>query len=371
MKTVFTGREVFHIFAAQKQWEGKTGNRNVSFRDNVLFSYAQPIARIVKDRETDLPLLTITGQGIALITSRKFSITTSGHTSAASQALSHFRTFYVPETCAPNNAGNLAHLWGLYKNRVKDYMGARKLPYWIEETPEGLKPKPSYNPLQDLARDVADFAEYFKLEAPEGFAGLGGEMVWREDTRRILAHHAARIAKENTPQAIAKREKARAKRAEQNAEKNRQETARREAYWKEQEERNAKEDATRAERIEAWRKGGAALFPRDLNTLSHALLRVRGDVLETSHGASVPLCDAKRIFSFITRGLAIAPNMPGEKSYRAKLPIGRYSLDEVFANGDFRAGCHTIKYEEAARLAAEIGFTPLQETPEGWRAIEA
>ena len=371
MKTVFTGREVFHIFAAQKQWEGKTGNRNVSFRDNVLFSYAQPIARIVKDRETDLPLLTITGQGIALITSRKFSITTSGHTSAASQALSHFRTFYVPETCAPNNAGNLAHLWGLYKNRVKDYMGARKLPYWIEETPEGLKPKPSYNPLQDLARDVADFAEYFKLEAPEGFAGLGGEMVWREDTRRILAHHAARIAKENTPQAIAKREKARAKRAEQNAEKNRQETARREAYWKEQEERNAKEDATRAERIEAWRKGGAALFPRDLNTLSHALLRVRGDVLETSHGASVPLEDAKRVFAFILRGRAISGDMSWQAKLGAKINVGRYSLDQVFANGDFRAGCHKITFEEASRIAQEIGFAPSVEAPEGWRVIEA
>jgi hypothetical protein len=356
MKTVFTGREVFHIFAAQKQWEGKTGNRNVSFRDNVLFSYAQPIARIVKDKE-------ISGQAVALITSRKFSITTSGHTSAASQALSHFRTFYIPETCAPNNAGNLAHLWGLYKNRVKDYMGARKLPYWIEETPEGLKPKPSYNPLQDLARDVEEYATLFGLT----YEALDPE----SDIRAILAHHAARIARQNTPKAIAKREKERARRAAQNAEKNRQETARREAYWKEREERNAKEDATRAERIEAWRKGGAALFSRDISTLPHALLRVRGDVLETSHGASVPLEDAKRIFSFITRWLAIAPNMPGEKSYRAKLPIGRYSLHEVFANGDFRAGCHKIKYEEAARLAAEIGFTPLQETPEGWRAIEA
>lgn len=356
MKTVFTGREIFHIFAAQKQWEGKTGNRNVSFRDNVLFSYSQPIARIVKDKE-------ISGQSVALITSRKFSITTSGHTSSAWRALTHFRVFYVPTVSALNETSNLAYLWDLYKNKVKESMGARNLPWWIAETPEGLAPKPIYDPLPALARDVEEYATLFGLtyEAldPEG------------DVKAILAHHAARIARQNTPQAIAKREKARAKRAAQNAEKNRQETARREAYWKEQEERNAKEDATRAERIEAWRKGGAALFPRDLNTLSHALLRVRGDVLETSHGASVPLCDAKRIFSFITRGLAIAPNMPGEKSYRAKLPIGRYSLDEVFANGDFRAGCHTIKYEEAARLAAEIGFTPLQETPEGWRAIEA
>jgi hypothetical protein len=364
MKTVFTGREIFHVFAAQKQWEGKTGNRNVSFRDTVLFSYAQPIARIVPE--------TSHGSKVALITSRKFSITTSGHTRAASSALSHFRVFYVPLIHLGEKQGaNINYLWDMYSKAVAENMKARNLPWWIEETPEGLKPKRDYNPLCDLARDVEDFAECFGLGAYDGFGGSGAEMTWKEDTRRIIAHHAARIARQNTPQAIAKREKDKVKRAAQNAKKNRQEAERRARIEKEREERNAKEDATRAERIEAWRKGGAALFSRDLNTLPHALLRVKGDTLETSHGARVPLEDAKRVFAFITRGLAIAPNMPGEKSYRAKLAIGQYSLDEIFANGDFRAGCHSIKYEEAARLAAEIGFTPLQETPEGWRVIEA
>jgi hypothetical protein len=360
MKTVFTGREIFHVFAAQKQWEGKTGNRNVSFRETVLYSYAQPIARIVSE--------TSHGAAVALITSRRFSITTSGHTRAASSALSHFRVFYVPLIHLGEEQGkNLAHLWGLYSGAVADNMKARNLPWWIEETPEGLKPKREYNPLCDLARDVEDFAECFGLPACEGFGGSGAEMTWKEDTRRILAHHAARIARQNTPQAIAKREKEKAKRAAQNAEKNRQEAERRAHFEKEREAL----DATRAERIEAWRKGGAALYPRDLQKLQGALLRVKGDTLETSHGARVPLEDAKRAFAFITRGLAIAPNMPGEKSYKAKLAIGQYSLDAIFANGDFRVGCHTIEYQEAARLAAEIGFTPLQETPEGWRVIEA
>jgi hypothetical protein len=350
MKTVFSGREIFHIFAAQKQSEGRTGNRNVSFRDAVLFSYSKPIARIVPE--------TSHGSKVALITSRKFSITTSGHTRAASSALSHFRVFYVPLIHLGEKQGvNINYLWDIYSKAVSENMKALKLPWWIEETTEGLKPKRDYNPLRDLARDVEDFAECFGLGAYDGFGGYGAEKTWMEDTRRIIAHHAARIARQNTPQAIAKRERGRAKRAAQNVEKSRQEAARRAHFEKEREEREALEDATRAERIEAWRKGGAALYPRDLQKLQGALLRVKGETLETSHGARVPLEDAKRVFAFITRGLAIAPNMPGEKSYKTKLAIGQYSLDEIFANGDFRAGCHSIKYEEAARLAAEIGFS--------------
>jgi hypothetical protein len=360
MKTVFSGREIFHVFAAQKQWEGKTGNRNVSFRETVLYSYAQPIARIVPE--------TSHGSKVALITSRKFSITTSGHTRAASSALSHFRVFYVPLIHLGEKQGaNINYLWDMYSRAVAENMKARNLPWWIEETPEGLKPKRDYNPLCDLARDVEDFAECFGLGAYDGFGGSGAEMTWKEDTRRILAHHAARIARQNTPQAIAKREKDKAKRAAQNAEKNRQEAERRARIEKEWEERNAKEDATRAERIEAWRKGGAALFPRDLNTLSHALLRVKGDTLETSHGASVPLRDAKRLFALISKDIRSHVRGAWEHGFR----VGDYELLHISENGDFRVGCHSIKYEEAARLAAEIGFAPLQETPEGWRVIEA
>jgi len=346
MKTVFTGREIFHVFAAQRQWEGKTGNRTVSFRDTVLYSYAQPIARIVPE--------TSHGAAVALITSCKFSITTSGHTRAASSALSHFRVFYVPRIHLGEKQGaNANYLWNVYSRAVSENMKARKLPWWIEETPEGLKPKFDYNPLCDLARDVEDFAECFGLGAHAGFGGSGAEMTWKEDTRRILEHHAARIARQNTPQAIAKREKDKAKRAAQNAEKNRQEAERRAHFEKEREEREALEDATRAERIEAWYKGGAELYPRDLQRLQGALLRVKGETLETSHGARVPLRDAKRLFALISQDIRSHVRGAWERGFR----VGAYELSHISENGDFRVGCHSIKYEEAARLAAEIGFS--------------
>jgi hypothetical protein len=36
--------------------------------------------------------------------------------------------------------------------------------------------------------------------------------------------------------------------------------------------------------------------------------------------------------------------------------VGAFALAHISENGDFRVGCHTIEYQEAARLAAAIGF---------------
>jgi hypothetical protein len=417
MKTRFSVSEIFHIFAAQKQGMGETqksqgvggisgsgaapfGNVRgvpfVSFSGNVLSSYRAPIARIVPDVTGN------DGRGVALVTSRQYSITTSGHVSAARSALSHLAVFVVPDVLAKydyEHEKNIAHLVAEYQAELARDLRARNLPYWLSDGE-------ARNRYAHLAETIKAYAGLFGVNLFETQAQWA-QGDFREHTRALIAAHRAR----DTPEAIARREKAKAKRAAQNAEKNRQEAERRAHFEKEREEREALEDATRAERIEAWRKGGAALYPRDLQKLQGALLRVKGDTLETSHGARVPLEDAKRVFAFITRGLAIAPNMSGEKSYRAKLAIGQYSLDEIFANGDFRAGCHSIKYEEAARLAAEIGFTPFslrssenigatmarhdlsdsewealpeetqdklisdtigtEQTPEGWREIEA
>lgn len=339
MKTVFSGKELFHVFASNTQPHGRGGN--VSFRDGVLYSYRAPIARIIDGVNK-----------IAIITTRKYSVTTSKHVRIARRALSHYRVFVVPELGRDyrSQIENLNYLARQYAGAVAENMKARKLPFWIIETPEGLKPamRPwapwgEWNPLKELAEQVGEYATLAGQETPEPH--------WQEDTRRILAHHAARIAKANTPSAIAKREKARAKRAEENA----QELARIQA---ERLEREAQEDATRAERIEAWRKGGASLFHRDLETLPGALLRVRGDVLETSHGASVPLEDAKRVFAFIARNIGKEVTDWQVLKAGKLLNVGRYSLDEVFANGDFRAGCHKITWQEASRIAQEIGFAP-------------
>lgn len=352
MKTRFSVSEIFHVFAAQKQGMGATAKSQgggrygygggaatgvpfVSFCGNVLSSYREPIARILSD------VADKEGRKVALVTSRKFSITTSGHVSDVRRALSHYRVFVVPHIFETDHADNIRYLVGEYQKEVARDLRAKSLPYWLHDG-EGW----ARNEYAKQAEIINDYAALFSLDvsaiAPEWARG-----DWREDTRALIAAHRAK----NTPEAIAKREKARAKRAEKNA----QELARIQA---ERLEREAQDDATRAERIEAWRKGGAALLRSDIERMPCALLRVRGDILETSHGASVPLEDAKRIFALIARNIGKKVTYWQILKAGNLLNVGRYSLDEIFANGDFRAGCHKITWHEASRIAQEIGFTP-------------
>lgn len=355
MKTRFSVSEIFHVFAAQKQSEGATqksagvggisgtgaapfgdvrGVPFVSFSGNVLSSYRAPIARIVPD-VTDSE-----GRGVALVTSQHYSATTSGHVSAARYALNHFRVFIVPDVLAKHpweHEKNIAHLVAEYGAEIARDLRARKLPFWI--TDEGSRNRYAF-----FADTINDYAGLFGVNLWEKQAQWAAR-DWRADTRALIAAHRAR----DTPEAIARREKAKAKRA---------------VAEKAKAERQAQE---RAERIEAWRNGGAPLWRADLEAMPCALLRVVGDTLQTSHGASVPLRDAKRLFALISQNMRSHVRGTFPHGFR----VGAYELSRIEENGDFRVGCHFIKYEEAARLAAEIGFDPIQETPEGWRVIEA
>jgi hypothetical protein len=340
MKTRFSVSEIFHIFAAQKQGMGETqksqgvggisasgaapfgdvrGVPFVSFSGNVLSSYRAPIARIVPDVTSN------DGRGVALVTSRQYSITTSGHVSAARSALSHLAVFVVPDVLAKydyEHEKNIAHLVAEYKAELARDLRARNLPYWLSDGE-------ARNRYAKLAEDIRIYASLFGVNLWERQAEwAGGD--WREHTRALIAAHRAR----DTPEAIARREKTKAKRA---------------VADKAKAEKQAQE---RAGRIEAWRNGGASLWRADLDAMPCALLRVVGDTLQTSHGASVPLRDAKRLFALISQNMRSHVRGAFPHGFR----VGGYELSHISENGDFRVGCHAIEYQEAARLATEIGF---------------
>jgi hypothetical protein len=101
-----------------------------------------------------------------------------------------------------------------------------------------------------------------------------------------------------------------------------------------------------------WLNGTAVHFyGRD--EFGGAYLRVRGDNVETSLGATVPLAHAVKAFGFIKllreRGEAWQRN---GKTVR----VGHFQVDSIAPNGDIHAGCHFIKWEELARIAAAIGI---------------
>ncbi len=83
-----------------------------------------------------------------------------------------------------------------------------------------------------------------------------------------------------------------------------------------------------------------------------AALRVVGDTLETSHGASVPLAHAVKAFRYIKlcreRGESFQRN-------GRTIRVGHYQVDSISESGDFRAGCHYFTWPEVERVARLAG----------------
>jgi hypothetical protein len=83
------------------------------------------------------------------------------------------------------------------------------------------------------------------------------------------------------------------------------------------------------------------------------MLRVSGDQIESSMGARIPLEHAPRLWALIqacrSTGRAYAANGHTEHA-------GPYAIDSVSAEGELKAGCHTIPYAELELMARTLGL---------------
>jgi hypothetical protein len=94
-----------------------------------------------------------------------------------------------------------------------------------------------------------------------------------------------------------------------------------------------------------WRKGGGRTPA--LHTIPVAL-RITGDAIETSHGASTPSKDVPRIL-WLAIKRCNAQKKENVLAYPYKL--GHFSATRITAKGELIAGCHTIPFRELARVA--------------------
>lgn len=81
-------------------------------------------------------------------------------------------------------------------------------------------------------------------------------------------------------------------------------------------------------------------------------LRIMGDALQTSYGADVPLAHAVRVFRFVK--LCRERGQSWERNGHS-LRVGHFTVDRVDPQGNFRAGCHDIKWPEVERVARLAG----------------
>lgn len=336
MKTVFSNTQCAHVWAQQTQDSGRSSG--MSFQGTTLYSYRTPIAKFysvdpsVPGRAAGHAML---DRKVVLATSETYSTTTSSkHMPAMRRAIRDgVRVFSVPHVDVDSPGDRTASNYQGMAQRGTHLMNLDALVarYVAERQRQMLKIKvygTAYNALEEIQRDARAYALCFGLSEPTLNA--------QADADGIEAYRAARKAKRETPEYLAKQ----AKEAERAA------------------LRAAQRDAIRAaEQLTArndWQAGRAHWFS-GVDDRGGVFLRLSnsGDRVETSRGAHIPTADARAAIKLIR--VVVESGYQWTAAGHAPLNVGAFTVDRVEPNGDIKAGCHFIQFGEIDRIGKLLG----------------
>ena len=295
-KSLKNTNEVCHYWANQVQAEGYLGN--VSFVGKDFYSYRTIIAHIVND--------------VVLYNTRSYSATTSSHTSDLLSASRHKKQIAIYDV-EYGIKGNKEVMQGEIKDYLKKASTARtRKEFYINRAIETAENFNAYFDLMNenlgadtLALRVNSDSDYCKIDMGQ-FKDI--------DFTALKAAEKQRLALE-----LMKRK-----------------------------EREAEYAIENSVKIKQWLSG-----ERDnlgYGVTSDTLLRVKGDVIETSRGADIPLSHTAKLWELIEvtrkegRGLELSR------------PLGVYKLNSIDSSGNIIVGCHYIEYNELKRIALQLGY---------------
>ncbi len=297
MKTVFTSKEIAHIWAN----EGAPGGRcpsSMSFERDSFNSYNTTIARRIRYR----------GKSAIIIDGHHFSPSTSKHQN-------HVRAALLGTT--EKFSVNI----GSY-NQTLDFTPATLRDFYLRERKaKRANAKSLY--VHVRAQEV-DLQAYYLSEAIRvcEFFGLATARLLVERDKCAEQYAQARaIVDQYASQRATKREARRVKERE-------------------------RELARDRENVPKWTAGENVY----LSWHQPALLRAVNGDMETSKGARVPIGEAERAYRF-----AIVKRERGWRRNGEQFAIGHYSLDAVNEEGVI-AGCHRIAWSEIERFAQAQGW---------------
>ena len=119
------------------------------------------------------------------------------------------------------------------------------------------------------------------------------------------------------------------------------------ARAKESKARAEKAIADNLERRAQWLAGENVRWQS--SHLEATVLRVKGDNVETSQGASVPVRHALRLYKLASDCVTTGKgwSSPPEKRFS----VGHFTLESIDTNGNVVIGCHRLDFAEMARVA--------------------
>lgn len=235
------------------------------------------------------------GESAVLFTTRSYSVTTGGHKSMVAGACRHKTVFHVADVYASDHRKHFADYRARYMELARKYAKSRQnKPYVLSA-------------LRGVVEEANHFAAFF---------GLRSRLSLPDDLS----------AMEEECKAIEKTERQR----------------------KQREERKREREAQ--ERLQKWVDGEIDYCPSGYG--QPIRLRIAGDELQTSRGARVPLEHAVKAFRVIKR---LRDKGQAYERNGHTIHLGHFALDAVDAQGNVRAGCHEVAWEEIARVATLAG----------------
>jgi hypothetical protein len=305
MKTVFSSHnEVAHIWASQSQSEGRAGN--IFFENGVIYSYGRhfPVARFAPEYGD-----------IVLFTSRGYSSSTGKHKGIIRAAIpDSYQIVYCDDVSLP--ASYNLDIWA---RRVE----CLRADFAIHKNKQGRG-----NIAHEIYKNTGEVLSYcdaLKMPAPAF-------------TRDIQAEAAARAYVNEAA------EKRALNKGIKEAEKNRLRAI----------------DA--AERLPLWLAGN--IVPLDNLHLLPTALRIKGDQIETTRGAKIPVSDALKIYPLLDRAKRTGNKL---EAGLHNINLGSYRFNS-FDGDTLIVGCHSIAWAQIEKMAQELKLTeaapPLAVSPE-------
>lgn len=294
MKTVFSSNnELAHIWASNTQYEGRANS--IFFEDGTIYSYGRhfPVARFLPDHDN-----------IILFTLRDYSNTTAKHKSIIRSAIpSSYQVIYCNDPSRSNE-----HNLGIWQKAVEHFRTE-------------FNAKTHKITRGNIAVDIFRACEYatvycnaLNLDVPAWTNETDAEMSARDYVYELAK---AREAKRELKRAEA--EKLRAIKA--------------------------------AERLPMWENGENV--PMDGLYLLDTRLRIKGDTIETSRGARIPVSDAIKLWPLLVKA----------KNSGRKLEAGLHSINlgsyrfNSFDGDNLIVGCHTIAWPQLEKMAGQLNLT--------------
>jgi hypothetical protein len=231
---------------------------------------------------------------VVLFTTRDCSVTTARHKSIVLRACQHLTVFHVQYPTDANRKAQFDEYRKRYMELARKCFRARSNRPWV------------LGSLRDVVDEANRFAQFFGL-------------------RSRLSVPADLSAMEAACREIEQRERERNRRAE------------------------ARRQLEALERVQRWVDGETDSSPGD----GPIRLRIKGDELQTSRGARVPLTHAIKAFRLIKR---LHDKCQAYERNGHTIHLGHFAVDAVDAQGNVTAGCHYVEWPEIERIAIVAGL---------------